>query len=336
VNGQLRTALFGCGRIGAGYADDPVMARHYRYTTHAQVLRDHPGFSFVAAIDRNEIAARAVQQRFAADRACTQINELAPDEIDVAVLATPPGERIDIVQRLPRLRAVVVEKPIGASLDEATAFVGLCAKRNIVVQVALPRRVDKSHRALASGLLAEWVGPVQGAFLVYGNGLLNNATHMVDLARMLIGEVSEVHVPAGLASYREGPIADDINVPFTLRMVDGIPVMALPLAFTHYRENAIDLWGERGRLAIVQEGLRFVRHARTDNRAMSGERELINDAGMAETTTIGEAFYDLYDDLHGALADNRIPGSSGESALRTMAATAAIRRSADSGRPEKP
>ena len=65
------------------------------------------------------------------------------------------------------------------------------------------------------------MGDVQGAFLVYGNGLSNNATHMVDLTRMLLGEIAAVQVPAGLNGYREGPLDDDINVPFVLRLQSG-------------------------------------------------------------------------------------------------------------------
>jgi len=337
VSEPLVTALFGCGRIGAGYADDPVMARYYRYTTHAQVLRDHPAFQFAAAIDRDRAAAAAVMERFGAAQAAGTIDDLADaSAIEVAVLATPPGERLAIVEALPCLRAVLVEKPLGATLNEAKTFVDLCSRRKIVVQVALPRRVDTSHRALAQGGLRQWIGDAQGAFLVYGNGLLNNATHMVDLARMLLGEVEEVAVPAGLTLYREGPIADDINVPFALRLEGGTPVMALPLSFTHYRENALDIWGEHGRLAIVQEGLRIIRHARADNRAMRGERELVNDAAEAETTTIGEAFYRLYDDLAAALAEGREPASGSGNALQTARVIAAIQRSAACGKSEMP
>lgn len=337
MSGTLATALFGCGRIGAGYADDPIMARHYRYTTHAQVLRDHPAFAFEAAIDTDATAATAVQKQFGAVRAGTSVRDLAdPAAIDVAVLAVPPGERLAIVAALPSVRAIVVEKPLGATLEEAEALVDHCAGRGIALQVALPRRVDQSHRALAAGGLAERIGTVQGALIVYGNGLMNNATHMIDLARMLLGEVEEAEVPAGLAPSREGPHPGDVNIPFVLRLAPNLPVMGLPLAFTNYRENALDIWGECGRLALVQEGLRLVQYGRAGNRAMSGERELVNDAMEAATTTIGEAFYALYDDLADALAEGRAPASAGENALRTARVIATIQRSCGSGRPERP
>ena len=44
---RLRTVLVGCGEVGAGYATDPLMARHYPYATHAQVLAAHPAFAWM-------------------------------------------------------------------------------------------------------------------------------------------------------------------------------------------------------------------------------------------------------------------------------------------------
>lgn len=327
----LATALFGCGNVGVGYGADPVMARYYPYASHNQVLADHPGFDWVAAIDTNAEAAAAVSAQHGLQAHGTGTGFPGAETIEVAILATPPGSRKAIIDALPALRAVIVEKPLGATPEEAQSFLDTCQSRGIVVQVNFPRRADQSHRALAAGGLEDSVGDVQGAFLVYGNGLSNNATHMVDLTRMLLGEIAAVQVPAGLNGYREGPLDDDINVPFVLRLQSGIAVMGQPLAFENYRENALDIWGTTGRMAILQEGLRIARYPRSDNRAMSGEHEITSDAGDFETSSIGSAFRDIYDDLADAITSGRAPVSTGESALATAQVIAAIRQSASSG-----
>ena len=51
MSGPLRTVMFGFGRIGAAYADDPKTARHYRYASHAQVLSAHPDFDWQGVVD---------------------------------------------------------------------------------------------------------------------------------------------------------------------------------------------------------------------------------------------------------------------------------------------
>jgi predicted dehydrogenase len=328
----LRTVLIGCGRIGAGYAADPVMACHYRYVSHAQVLADHPAFAWTAAIDRNRNNAVAVAARWNVPAAGARLEDI-PDRatVEAAVLAVPPGERLAALDALPGLRAVLVEKPLGASLAEAESFAAACAARAITVQVNLPRRCDGTHRRLAEGGLARLIGAAQGATLVYGNGLVNNGTHMIDVARMLLGDVAAVGPAAGTTPRHEGPLDGDVNVPFAMRMRSGIPVFALPVAFTHYRENAIDIWGEHGRIALVQEGLRLLVYARAENRAMQGEHELVNDASVAETTTIGVSLRAVYDDLAEAVAGGRTPRSPVGSALATARIVEAVLRATRAG-----
>ena len=320
----LATALFGCGQIGSGYAADPLMAAHYRYATHAQVLSHHPAFDWRVAVDPRAESAQACAFAHGIAAATDVAGIAAPETIEVAVLATPPGTRLALLEALPGLKAVIVEKPLGATLAEAEAFAAACRARGILCQVNLPRRADASHRALAEGGLEQRIGRVQSAFLVYGNGLINNGTHMIDLARALLGEVAHVHVPAGATGFVEGPIPGDRNLPFCLTMASGVTVMGQPLSFAAYRENGLDLWGEQGRLAIVQEGLRFCFHARRDNRSTTGSRELANDAGLAETTTMGEALRAIYDDLAIALESGRAPVSPLDSALATARVVEAL------------
>ena len=313
----LVTALFGCGQIGTGYAADPKMARHYRYASHAQVLSAHAAFDWRVAVDPRVENAQACAREHGVAAAADIGDIAAPESIEVAVLATPPGTRLALLEALPGLKAVIVEKPLGADVAEARAFAQACAARSLICQVNLPRRADASHRALAAGGLAERIGRVQGAFLVYGNGLINNGTHMIDLVRMLLGEVEHATIPAGAGTFAEGPIPGDRNLPFVLTMQGGLVVMAQPLSFAAYRENGLDLWGEKGRLAIVQEGLRFCFFARRDNRSTTGARELANDTPETETTTMGEALHAIYDDLAGALEQGRPPASPLDSALET-------------------
>jgi len=324
----LATALFGCGQIGAGYATDRRMARHYRYASHAQVLAEHQDFDWVAAVDPVPAHAEACTRHYGVAAACDVVELPDPGGIEVAVLATPPGSRRSIVEALPNLKAVLVEKPLGADPVEVGDFASLCAERGLVAAVNLPRRADRSHRALATGGLARAVGDVQGGFLVYGNGLHNNGTHMVDLVRMLLGEIASVSVPAGCRTFSGGPLPGDVNTPFSLIMEAGFAVMALPVDFEHFRENALDVWGTSGRLSLVSEGLRLCRYELRDNRATSDAHEVASDAALVETTTMGEALYAMYDDLASAIASGTAPVSPLSSAIVTADVIESIHRQA--------
>lgn len=314
----LRTVLVGCGKVGAGYATDPLMARHYSYATHAQVLAAHPAFAWEAVIDSAEAALALARQHWHVPYAVHSAEELTPlYQPQVAVLAIPPAGRLTILEHLPTVQAVIVEKPLGTTVAEGQAFLAYCQARGVLVQVNLWRRADSALRALASGGLEEVIGRPQAIFGLYGNGLLNNGTHMVDLVRMLYGDIAVVQAVSGATPYAAGPLPGDTQVPFTLRLHNGVTVAMQPLQFAHYRENSLDIWGERARLAIMQEGLSLLLYPRCANRAMQGEHEIASDRPQCLPSTVGEAFYWLYDNLAAAVHTGAALWSPGASALQT-------------------
>ena len=327
-DGKFRTALLGFGRMASGYALDAAMARHYRYATHAQVLAAHPRFDWCATIDPAETARAHARDHWRVDAAAdiAALGARATD-IEVAVLSTPPDQRLAIIEQLPRLRAVLVEKPLGTSLEAARLFLETCARRGIQVQVNLWRRADRQFRALAAGQLRELIGAPQSVCIYYGNGLLNNGIHMIDFARMLFGEVADVQRIGTMPGFREGPIEGDCNAPFALAMRAGPDVLFQPLRFARYRENGMIAWGDRGRLDLLNEGLTLLHYPAAANRAMSGESEVSSDAPRALPSTVGEALYDMYDNLAAALDGRAALVSPGDSALaehprRALVATA--------------
>ncbi len=315
---QLKTLLVGFGNIGAGLADDPVMGRYFEYATHAQVLRDHPLFCWDAVIDA---APEALERA----RACWNIPIIArstaelPDSFDpdVAVIATPPDERLAIFEQLPGVKGVLLEKPLGTSYDASAAFVESCARRNIKLQVNFWRRGDELYQKLAQGELLNRIGKVQVAYGIYGNGIMNNGSHMIDFVQMLMGEVDDFGVLQSESAFCEGPVAGDVNVPFRLRTNRGSNVYFSPVVFKHYRENSLDIWGERGRLAICQGGLGVYEFPRRANRALQGSYEIASDDPHIMPATCGKALYRLYDNFANSLLDNSALWSSGLAALRT-------------------
>jgi predicted dehydrogenase len=324
---KLMTALIGFGKIAQGYEQDIVMARHYPYSTHAQVLRDHPAFDWQLVIDPDPIACQKASRDWQipfVSRKIEEIPELA-HQIEVAVIATPPNDRINILNLLPNLRAVMVEKPIGINLESSEIFIDECRRRGILVQVNLWRRADRSLAALKSGGLARIIGKTQVAFGMYGNGLLNNGTHMVDMVRMLFGEVVAVQKIVTMPTFFEGPIHNDLNLAFSLKITESLSVLMSPLWFSQYRENGLFIFGERGRLDILNEGLTLLYYPRNKNRAMAGEFEIENDRPQNLVSGAGDALYWMYENLAQSLLEQEELCSSGISALETAKVIEAIK-----------
>lgn len=315
---RLKTVLVGAGKIGMGNAGDPRKVRHYPYASHAQVLSRHEGFVWDAVVDPRPEARQKAREKWGIGVTAASCAELASKyEPDVAVIATHPEVRSSVVEELPGLRAVLVEKPLASGIGEAESFIDLCNRRNLLVQVNIWRRADETLRRLASGWLHELVGKPQAVFGIYGNGLRNNGTHLIDLTRMLLGEVGQARRIDGAAGFQYGPLQGDTNIPFELRSASDLLVMVQPVHFGRYREVALDIWGETGRLSITQEGLALTHYPLRPNRASTGDFEIASDEPTALPVTSGSAMYRLYTNLSEALQGNAELWSTGESALRT-------------------
>jgi predicted dehydrogenase len=329
---KYRTALVGVGRIGATYAEDPLTRRYYQYASHAEVLAKHPAFAWEAAVDTDAAALAHAQARWGFAHDVATMSELrARYEPEVLVLATPPSAYYGIIEDCPGLRAVLCEKPLGNTLADARALLELCESRGILLQVNFWRRGDAYFRQLAAGGLATLVGKPQVINGVYGNGLLNNGSHLVDFCRMLFGEIGGVRAPG--PAWRRGALVldGDFDAACTLRFANGTEADLRPLDFRHYREVGLDIWGETGRLEILNEGLTCRLARRQPHRALSGAHEVRIDAPERVPSTVGDALFQVYENLSSALNGRAELFSAGVSAWRTAFVVDAIRHATLAG-----
>ena len=314
----LRTALIGFGNIAAGYADDQLTARYYPYATHAQVLSAHPSFEWGAVVDISEDRLQLARKRWGIPYVTSSVEKLMDVyQPEVAVIATTPEVRYQIIRQLPELRAVIVEKPLGINELGARLFLDKCNQNGLTVQVNLWRRADETFGSLADGQMEELIGAPQAVIGVYGNGLLNNGTHMVDFVRMLFGEIEDVQVLGRPNAVSMSKIAGDIDVSFSLQMRSGLVVTMHSVDFRHYRENSLDIWGENGRISIHNEGLGISFYPKGENRAVPKSFELQHDRPRTLSSTVGKALYRMYDNFAATLNEGHQLCSSGESAFLT-------------------
>jgi len=310
------TVLFGFGMIGAGFAADNKMSIHFDYATHAQVLRDHPAYDWQGVVDPSP-AARETAKSWGVPMVVAHTDDL-PDGFkpEVAVIATGPDGRRNALESLDDLKLAILEKPLGADGDAAAGLLADCAARQIAVQVNLFRRAEDTTRALANGELERQIGTPQAIFGVYGNGLRNNAVHMVDLIRMLTGEITAVRALGAVRALDNPPIMDDVALPFALTLASGACATLQPLDFSHYREVGLDIWGTDGRLEIIQEGLLMRVSPRTAHRALDDDHEIASDVSEVLDNGYGRALYALYDNAAAWLSGTEQLISPGENAMR--------------------
>ena len=278
----MRTVLIGFGKSAHV---DAKMKRFFPKGAHH--LNMDPPFELVGIVDRVR-EARMAAAVSAGGVIAAEAAELAFLEPEVAVLAIPPEGRAEVLAALPSVRAVMLEKPLGPpSVREP--LLELIEKRKIVTQVAYWRRGDPTLCALPD------IGRMQAAFGLYGGGLRNNGSHLVDMVRMLMGEVTVCarwNAVWGASA-------------FALEHEYG-QVAIQPLRFSKYREVSLDIWGTEGRITIEQEGLLVRYFPRREHRGLEDAKEIACDMPFTRECRVGEALPNLYANLAHASTDGEL------------------------------
>lgn len=301
-----RTALIGLGKMGMANAGNARLSGFYTYSSHIEALRDHPDFDCSAFYDRDEGNP---------NRNFSSIADMARlYDPEILVLATPPQGRLDTIKEFSNLKAVIIEKPVASNYADAKEIVEYCDRNNILLQVNYWRRFDKAVIDLKAEITKTQERP-QVIFMTYGNGLRNNAVHLIDQVRYLFGDIAHAAPLSPPQTHDYFPIAGDVDLDFSLVLASGGRVYAHALDFQKYREVGMDIWGQSSRIEFIQGGLVMRRSPVSVHRALETEREITSDQAVLFQTGAGHALYGLYENLALALTGQACLLSDGRSAL---------------------
>jgi predicted dehydrogenase len=137
-----RDRRVGIGCIGAGF----IMA-----DCHLSAYRAH-GLNPVALAARRLDAAQSVAARHGIARAYGDYRQLLDDPaVEVVDIAVPPDVQpaiiAETVQRSPRIRGILAQKPLAGSYAEAQKLVAMCAGAGVRLVVNQNMRYDHAVRA---------------------------------------------------------------------------------------------------------------------------------------------------------------------------------------------
>jgi myo-inositol 2-dehydrogenase/D-chiro-inositol 1-dehydrogenase len=234
---SIGVAFLGVGRMGE---------------THLCNLAGMSGVRVVAVADPSPEAAARGKSLSNAEVALVEV-EKAIDYpgVDAVVIVTPTDTHARLIELAADAgKAVFSEKPIALDLGETKRVVEHLHRKNVPVQLGFMRRFDpgyaRARQRIESGdlgrietfrALSRDTYPPTLKFLRGSGGLfLDMAVHDLDLARFLVGEVSEVQAWGSVLIDDRFAEADDADTAVALlRFVNG----ALGVVETSRRSN----WG---------------------------------------------------------------------------------------------
>jgi myo-inositol 2-dehydrogenase / D-chiro-inositol 1-dehydrogenase len=234
---------------------------------HATVLHRLPDVTVAAVADPDEQAAHTLARLVGATPYSGANHMLVAERLDAVYVCVPPfahgePERSVLAAELP----LFVEKPLSADLQVAEELAEEVVGKGVVTAVGYHwRHLDTVQRA--AGLLAdrpaclvaaEWfdkVPPVPWwtTRARSGGQLVEQATHLLDLARILVGEVTAVTATgqrwvSAPDETTDGPEPDiDVASAGTLRFAGGAVGTVAATSVLHTKHRA--------QLTVVADGL---------------------------------------------------------------------------------
>jgi predicted dehydrogenase len=161
------------------------------------------GFPVRGLFDVDRARATALARDFGVDRVFSSLEEAVAEGDVVFDIAAPTSAHLEILGALPRGAAVLVQKPMGMTLDEATAILTLCRARELKAAVNFQLRFSAMmlavRDAIEKGLLGRLVEIEAHLNLVTPWGMfphlktnprveiVSHSIHYLDLIQSLIG-----------------------------------------------------------------------------------------------------------------------------------------------------
>ena len=146
---ELGLAIVGSGRIG---------------TLRGRLAKDHPAVGFIAVSDLKADKARDLAGRIGADFHSADNDEIiSRPEVNAVIVSTSEGEHLAPVLKAIELgKAVLVEKPIALSVDEADQVIAAIAKHGANVRVGYSRRYKERYLIAKEQILQGRMGRLIG------------------------------------------------------------------------------------------------------------------------------------------------------------------------------
>ncbi|MFI7218184.1 Gfo/Idh/MocA family protein [Micromonospora maritima] len=299
---------------------------------HARVLTGFEDVELLGVTDVAPDAARALADAHGG-RTFRDVDELlaaGPDAVYVCVppFAHGPAEEAVVAAGVP----MFVEKPVAVDLETAERIADLVQRRGLLTGVGHHWRylhvVEEARRLLAD----RPVRMVNGAWLDKvppvawwarrdrsGGPVVEQAAHVLDLVRLLVGEATEVTAYGdGTPPPVDGADIDSVTAA-TLRFASGaVGTLAAACVLTWKHRAGLEILADGLALSLAEDGLTI--------RDADGERHLPADPDGARVA-VDRAFVDA---VRGVGDDVRVPYAE---ALRTQRLALAVAESARTGRP---
>ncbi|MCL1866823.1 MAG: Gfo/Idh/MocA family oxidoreductase [Oscillospiraceae bacterium] len=274
--------IFGAGQIAANF-DSPSSPD---FLTHAHAITSHDCFNLLGFYDIDFPKAKSAAEKWNVGA----FN--VPISADVAVICTPDSVHLQSIRESLELspKLIVLEKPISDSLATAEEIESLT--KGIPVQVNFTRRFIGEFEELSKQIRnRRSFGQFLGGTGLYGKGFIHNGSHMLDLLRLLVGEIKSVKTISEIFDH----VRNDATKTAIIDFENGSQFFMRGLDSRLYTVFELELCFEKGRVKISDGGARIQYEETKPSDKYSGYTNLyLKEEVFPET---GRAMFNLYNNV---------------------------------------
>lgn len=186
----MNAAIIGLGNIGYQIKND--LNRNIIWA-HSEAYQKHPKIELVAGCDTNEKILESFSKSYPTANCYDDLTKMIKNEkIDILSICTPERENLDIIKSIIRSdykpKAILCEKPMTTSSDNANYIIEACNKNNIILSVNYMRRWESKYRQVKNLISSGKLGKIQSIIAYGATALMTSASHLIDLALFFGGK----------------------------------------------------------------------------------------------------------------------------------------------------
>ncbi len=314
---------------------------HMHAESYARSLRRIAGVEIVGVWDADLEAGQGHAARHATQFFTTP-EALLAEGLDAAVICTENVYHRSLVELAAgKVSAILCEKPIATTVEDAQAMIDVCDRTNTRLQIAFPVRFAPTVRAVKQRLDAGELGEIYSAKctnhgsmpgrwfiqqdLAGGGAVIDHTVHVIDLLRWFWNtEVTEVYAEIGDSLIHPGLGIDDAGL-LSFKLANGVygtldTSWSRPPSYTIWGDVKFEILGAKG--LIVCDALHQYASLAS------------NAAGRTQWMGWGSDMdYGLITDFVDMVRTSRQPFITGQDGLRALQVALAAYASAQSGKP---
>ena len=325
--------------------------------THVAALAatDHVRLLTIVSRDKSRATALATEASALLGYEVAASNDLeavAAQQADFAIVVTPPNARAPLIQPLAQAgKHILLEKPVARNTREALDVVNLCHEAGVRLGIVFQHRMraasQKAAELVAGGSLGElgvceiavpwwrdqsyYDEPGRGTYSRDGGGvLISQAIHTIDLALSLTGPVSRVRAMTSTTRFHRMESEDYVVAGLTFRSGAVGSLIASTASYPGSAES-ITLHYDNASLHIASGVLRVDWR---DGRSERFGAEATTGGGADPMAFTHEWHQGIIEDFVDALNTGRDPIVTGRDALASHRLIDAITHSAQTGTQE--